>query len=105
MILDGQCSSRENIFSGVPPSSDLGPHLFLTYINDFPHGFISICKIFADDTSILSKVFDKDKSQRDLDNDLSIKTQPANINPQDIARTSPERPLNILFDHLGDVPI
>ena len=32
----------------------------------------SICKIFADDTSIFLKVFDKDKSQRDFNNDLSI---------------------------------
>ena len=39
------------------------------------NGLISICKIFADDTSIFSEVFDKDKSQRDLNNDSSIISQ------------------------------
>ena len=33
---------------------------------------ISICAIFPDDASIFSKVFDKDKPQRDLNNNLSI---------------------------------
>ena len=39
---------------------------FLIYINDLTY----LHKIFADDMSIFSKVFDKDKAQRDL-NDLN----------------------------------
>ena len=39
-------------------SSVLGPLLFLIYINDLPSGIESICKIFADDTSLFSKVED-----------------------------------------------
>ena len=31
-----------------------------------PNDLISICKIFVDDTTIFTKVFDKDKSQKDL---------------------------------------
>ena len=45
---------------------------FTIYINDSPNGIVSICKIFADDTSIFSKVFDKNSSQNILNNDLSI---------------------------------
>ena len=60
------------IFSGVPQGSILGPLLFLIYINDLPNGLVSICKIFADDTSIFSKVFDKNLSQIILNNDSSI---------------------------------
>ena len=45
---------------------------FISYINDLPNGIVSICKIFADDTSIFSKVFDKNSSQNILNNDLSI---------------------------------
>ena len=40
---------------------------------------------------------------------LHVITQPVNIGPQNVPRkshpTSPERPLNILFDHPGDITI
>ena len=42
---------------------------FISYLYNF---LISICKIFADDTSIFSNVFDKHSSQNILNNDLSI---------------------------------
>ena len=48
VILDGQLSYRKTILSGLPQGSDLGPPLFLIYINDLPNGLISICKVFTD---------------------------------------------------------
>ena len=48
------------------------PLLFLIYINDLPDNIQSTCKIFADDTSLFSHVFDKYKSQSELSNDLQI---------------------------------
>ena len=71
-MLDGRCSSWKIILSGVPQDSVLGPLLFLIYINELLNSLNSICKIFADDTSIFSEVFDKHESQRDLNNYLSI---------------------------------
>ena len=50
----------------------MGPILFLIYINDLPDGIKSICKIFADDTSLFSKVKDKNCSTVELNNDLRI---------------------------------
>ena len=56
----------------MPQGSVLGPLLFLIYINDLPDNIQSTCKIFADDTSLFSHVFDKYKSQSELNNVLQI---------------------------------
>ena len=70
VVLNGQTSEWRNIKSVVPQGSVLGPLLFLIYINNLPDGLVSICKIFADDTSLFSKVFDITKSVNDLNSDL-----------------------------------
>ena len=62
--------SWQNIYAGVPQRSVLGPLLFLFYINDLPDGLTSMCKIFADDTSLFSKVNDKSNSNSQLNPDL-----------------------------------
>ena len=43
--------------SGDLQGSVLGPLLFLIYINGFPDRINSLCKMFADDTSLFSKVY------------------------------------------------
>ena len=52
-------STEENILSGVPQGSILGPFLFLCFVNDLPEIFGNMCKFmaYADDTQLL--VFDK----------------------------------------------
>ena len=69
VILNGQCSSWETIKAGVPQGSILGPLLFLIYI-DISNGLESNVKLFADDTSIFSIVFDPSLSANKLNNDL-----------------------------------
>ena len=66
VVLNGQTSSWQNIYAGVPQGSVLGQLLFLIYINDLPGELTSMCKIFADDTSLFSKVNDKSNSNTQL---------------------------------------
>ena len=57
--------------AGVPLGSVSGPLQFLIYINDLPNRIESICKMFADDTSLFSKVKDETFSDTQLNNDLN----------------------------------
>ena len=61
VVLNGQTSEWKRIYSGVLQGSVLGPLLFLIYINDLPNVTTSMCKIFADDTSLFSNVLDVNK--------------------------------------------
>ena len=56
-----KCLIGENINSGVLKGQ---------YLNDLPDGITSICKIFADDTSLFSKVHDIDISAKKLNSGL-----------------------------------
>ena len=62
VLLNGETSSWKSILAGVPQGSVLGPLLFLIYINDLPDGLTSLCKIFAEDTSLFSKAINSKKS-------------------------------------------
>ena len=71
VVLNGQTSSWKNILAGVPQGSVMGPLLFLIYIYDLPNGIESVCKRFADDTSLFSKVKDATFSDTQLNSDLN----------------------------------
>ena len=70
VLLNGWTSKWTNILAGVPQGSFLGPLLFLIYINELPDVLNSICKIFADHTSLYSKINDIDTSNNYMNNDL-----------------------------------
>ena len=72
VVLNGQNSDWRKLNSGVPQGSVLGSLLFLIYINDLPDGIMSICKIFAEDTSLFSKILNTKNSQNTLNSDWEI---------------------------------
>jgi len=44
--------------SGVPHGSELGPHLFLVYVNDIWRNIESTIGLFADDCIMYRKIMD-----------------------------------------------
>ena len=70
VVLNGQHLSWINTEAGVPQGSILGPLFFLIYINDLSDGLTSNPKLFADDTSLFSVIYNIDSSGNDLNSDL-----------------------------------
>ena len=67
VVLNGQTSVWKSIRSGISKGLVLGLFLFLIYINNLPDVIVSMCKIFADDTSLFSKFLNIDLEKIDPD--------------------------------------
>ena len=52
VVVDGVESTAEEVISGVPQGTVMGPLLFLLYINDLPQSIRSQTRLFADDCLI-----------------------------------------------------
>ena len=125
VVLQGTASSWENVISGIPQGSVLGPVLFIIYINSLPETSTSDIFLFADDAKIfrtITKVEDQELLQADLDNaqdwsrksllnfnrdkcakmTLSTKSGQSNRNyimdGQPLADVSSERDLGVIID-------
>ena len=60
VVLNGKSSGWSSVKAGVPQGSVLGPMFFLVYINDLVDNTSSDAKLFADDTSLFTVVYDVD---------------------------------------------
>ena len=69
-MLNGQCSSWSSVLAGVLQGSILGPLRFLIYMNYLPENLQSTRKLFADNTSLFSTVYEPNISASQLENDL-----------------------------------
>ena len=65
---------EKNIHAGVPQGSVLGPLLFLVYINDLTDNISSQMRLFADDSSLFTRVEGVQQTQDKLVNDLKTVT-------------------------------
>ena len=72
VILEGKQSKWEDVISGIPQGSVIGPILFIIFINDLPSEVkYNMCKLFADDCKLYGAVDasnNTSKIQSDLDN-------------------------------------
>ena len=51
MVLNGKSLKWSLVEAGIPQGSNLGPLLFLVYINNLPQGLHCNVKLFADEAS------------------------------------------------------
>ena len=72
VTLNGQYSNWRDVKAGVPQGSILGPLLFSIYINDLSDNFKSTVKLFADDVSLFSMVYDPNLTAAESNLDLRI---------------------------------
>ena len=70
VVLNGKSSYWAAVNAGVLQGSIIGPLLFLVYINDLSTDLSSNPRLFANDTSLLSIVHDRNTSANELNNDL-----------------------------------
>ena len=71
VVVDGEVSSWKSVLIGVPQGSEIGPILFVVYINALEEGVTGKILKFADDTKLFRKtkeIGDKHKLQDDIDN-------------------------------------
>ena len=72
VVLNGKSSGWSSVTAGVPQGSVLGPLFFLVYINDLVDNISSDAKLFADDTSLFTVVYDVDFAADKLNRDLEV---------------------------------
>ena len=72
--MDGTKSSTCMVTSGVPQGSELGPVLFLIYINDIAINVQSEIQLFADDI-LLHRAIKTPSDHEILQNDLNTLTK------------------------------
>ncbi|MEW8548552.1 MAG: reverse transcriptase domain-containing protein [Candidatus Thiodiazotropha sp.] len=63
VVVNGKFSSSEQVTSGIPQGSVLGPILFVIFINDLPDAIQCCIKLFADDSKIYRRVTNNDHVQ------------------------------------------
>ena len=73
VVLNGQCSCRADVRTGVPLRSIFGTFLLFIYVNDLSDGLINECKQCRDDISLFSVVHEVNTSEIGLTEDSKKK--------------------------------
>ena len=100
VCVEGSLSNWEDVLSGIPQGSVLGPTLFVVFINDMPDVITSLSKMFEDDAKVIRQIetsADTATLQNDLDHltDWSLKWQMNfNVNKCKCLHIRPTNPHN-----------
>ena len=73
-VLNGTVSDWRSVTAGVPQGSVLGPFLLLVYINAFIYNISSQMRLFADDSSLFTRVEGVDLTHEKLVKDMQTIT-------------------------------
>ena len=76
MVLHGKSSQEYPVNAGVPQGSMLVPTVFLLYINDLPDDVICDIAIYADDTTLYSKLDQTSELWQQLELASEIESDP-----------------------------
>ena len=71
-VLNGKASEWGKVTAGIPQGSMLGPIFFLMYINNLTDNLKCNVKLFVDDTSLFTTVYDSNHATSDMNRDLDI---------------------------------
>ena len=71
VVLNGKNSTWVSVEAGVPQGSILALLLFLIYVNDLSENLVLNSRLFVNDKSLFSVIFDKDLSAKTLNDELN----------------------------------
>ena len=104
VVLNGKMSKWIFVTAVVPQGSVLGPLFFLIYINDLVDNLSSEAKLFADDTSLLSVVYDESVTAEKLNEDLETISKWAHQWKIQFNPDKNKQAVQLIFSHKGPKP-
>ena len=105
VVLNRKSSCWSCIIAGVPQGSLLGPLFFLIYINDLVDNISSEAKLFADDTSLFTVVYDVDIAANKLNRDLEIISTWAYQWKMQYNPDKNKQAIQVIFSQKKDTPV
>ena len=105
VILNRKSSCWSSITAGVPQGSVLGPLFFLIYINDLVDNISSEAKLFADDMSLFTVIYDVDIVANKLNRDLEIISTSAYQWKMQFNPDKNKQAIQVIFSQKKDTPV